>query len=71
MMAWIQGGASSFSGDVDFLILLIALIVGFWFVLAELALFYFIVRFRRRDGMAAAYITGVTLPVDGGAAVGF
>lgn len=58
MMAWIQGGASSFSGDVDFLILLIAVIVGFWFVLAELALFYFIVRFRRRDGMAAAYITG-------------
>jgi cytochrome c oxidase subunit 2 len=58
MPAWIQRGASSFAGDVDFLILLIALIVGFWFVLAEFALFYFIVRFRRRDGVAAAYITG-------------
>jgi cytochrome c oxidase subunit II len=58
MMEWIRIGASSFSHDVDFLILLIALIVGFWFFLAEFALFYFIVKFRRKDGIAAAYITG-------------
>ena len=44
--------------SVLFQILPILLIVGFWFVLAEFALFYFIVRFRRRDGVAAAYITG-------------
>jgi cytochrome c oxidase subunit II len=58
MTAWMPISASSFSGDVDFLILLIALIVGFWFFLAEFVLFYFIVKFRRKDGIAAAYITG-------------
>jgi cytochrome c oxidase subunit 2 len=58
MMEWIRDGASSFSGDVDFLILLIAVLVGFWFLLAEFALFYLIVKFRRKDGIAAAYITG-------------
>jgi cytochrome c oxidase subunit 2 len=58
MMEWIRVGASSFSNDVDFLILLIAIIVGFWFFLAEFCLFYFIVKFRRKDGIAAAYITG-------------
>lgn len=58
MMAWTQRGASSFAGDIDFLILLILVIVGFWFVLAQFALFYFIIRFRQRDGVAAAHITG-------------
>lgn len=57
-MEWVREGASSFSGDIDFLILLIAVTVGFWFFLAELALFYCIVRFRRKAGIAAAYITG-------------
>jgi cytochrome c oxidase subunit 2 len=58
MMEWFREGASSFSGDIDFLILLIAVLVGFWFVLAEFALFYFIVRFRRKANVPAAYITG-------------
>lgn len=57
-MEWIREGASSFAGDIDFLILLIALIVGVWFFVAEFVLFYFIVRFRRKDGTAALYITG-------------
>jgi cytochrome c oxidase subunit 2 len=58
MIAWVRTGASSFSGDIDFLIFLIAIIVGFWFLLAEFALCYFIVRFRRKSGVGAAYITG-------------
>jgi cytochrome c oxidase subunit II len=58
MMEWFRESASSFSGDVDSLVLIITLTVGFWFLLAEYALFYFIVKFRRKDGRAAAYITG-------------
>jgi cytochrome c oxidase subunit 2 len=54
----LRPAASSFAGDVDFLILLVAVIVGVWFVLAEFALFYFIVKFRRRDGAVAAYVSG-------------
>jgi cytochrome c oxidase subunit II len=58
MLAWMRESASSFSGDVDSLVLIIALTVGFWFFLAEYALFYFIFKFRRKEGRAAAYITG-------------
>ena len=58
MMEWFRESASSFSGGVDSLVLTIALTVGFWFLLAEYALFYFIVKFRRKDGRVAAYITG-------------
>jgi cytochrome c oxidase subunit II len=58
MIEWLRTGASSFSSDIDFLILLITVIVGFWFLLAEFVLFYFIVKFRRKPGVAAAYITG-------------
>jgi cytochrome c oxidase subunit 2 len=58
MMEWFREGASSFSSDIDFLILLIAVLVGFWFVLAEFALFYFMVKFRRKANVPAAYITG-------------
>ncbi len=50
--------ASSFSGDLDDLFLLITVLVGFWFILVEVVIFYFIFRFRRKDGVKAQYITG-------------
>ena len=49
---------SSFSRDIDQLFLLITVLVGFWFVLAEVMFFWLILRFRARDGVKAQYITG-------------
>ena len=50
--------ASSFAGDIDFIFDFITLIVGFWFIITMATLFYFILRFRRRVGVNAKYITG-------------
>lgn len=58
MMESIIQGASSFAGDIDFVILLIAILGGFWLLLAEGILFYFIFKFRKRDGVKAQYISG-------------
>jgi len=49
---------STYSGDIDFVIILIGVIVGFWLILCEAVFFYFIVRFRAKDGQRAQYITG-------------
>lgn len=49
---------STFAGDIDGLILLIGVLVGFWFFVAEGAFFWLLWRFRRRDGVKAQYITG-------------
>ena len=50
--------ASSFAGDIDGLILLITVIVGFWFLVAEGVFFWLIFRFRAKEGQKAQYITG-------------
>ncbi len=50
--------ASTYASDIDDLILLIAVLVGFWFVLCELVFFGFIVRYRAKEGRRADYITG-------------
>lgn len=50
--------ASSYAADIDGLFNLINLIVGIWFVAAEGVLLYFIIRFRRKEGVKAQYITG-------------
>ncbi len=50
--------ASSFAADIDMVIVLIAVLAGFWFVLAEAVLFYFIFKYRHREGAKAQYITG-------------
>ncbi len=50
--------ASSYARDIDHLFNLINLIVGIWFLIAEGIFFYFIIRFRRKEGVKAAYITG-------------
>ncbi|MBW2281975.1 MAG: cytochrome C oxidase subunit II [Deltaproteobacteria bacterium] len=50
--------ASSYAQDIDNLILLIAVLVGFWLVLCEVVFFYFIWRFRARDGHKAEYVSG-------------
>jgi cytochrome c oxidase subunit 2 len=50
--------ASSYSDQIDNLILTITWVVGVAFVLAELAIFWALFKYRRRPGVKAAYITG-------------
>ena len=50
--------ASSFAGDIDGLITLVAILVGFWGVLAEMVLLGLVVAFREKPGVKAQYITG-------------
>jgi len=50
--------ASSYARNIDNLFSLIFWLVGFWFVLSEVVFFWLIVRFRKRDGEKAQYITG-------------
>lgn len=49
---------STFSGDIDNLILLILCVVGFWFLLAEGVFFWLIFKFSAKEGVKAQYITG-------------
>ena len=49
---------STYSGDIDFLFTLITIIVGVWFVVSEVVFFYFMFRFRAREGVKAEYIGG-------------
>lgn len=58
MLSHYLESASSFSGDIDNLILTIAAIVGFWFFLAEAVLIGLIIKFRAVEGVKAKYISG-------------
>lgn len=50
--------ASSYAADLDGLIILIGVLVGFWFLIAEGILFWFIIQFRAKPGRKAEYLTG-------------
>ena len=50
--------ASSYAADIDNLIWLVGVLVGFWFVLVEFVFFGLVVAYRRRPGVKAQYITG-------------
>jgi cytochrome c oxidase subunit 2 len=50
--------ASTYAGDIDGVITLIAWLVGVWGVLAEVILIGLVVAYRKRDGVRAEYITG-------------
>jgi len=49
---------SSYSRDIDQLVLLVTVLVGFWFILAEAMLFWLIFHFRARHGVKSQYLTG-------------
>ncbi|MFQ5697173.1 MAG: cytochrome c oxidase subunit II [Myxococcota bacterium] len=49
---------STYASEVDNLVLLIAILTGFWFFLCEAIFFFFIFRYRRKPGVRADYITG-------------
>jgi cytochrome c oxidase subunit 2 len=50
--------ASTYAAAIDGVILLIGVLVGFWFLVAEGVFFWLIFKFRVRDGQRAQYITG-------------
>jgi cytochrome c oxidase subunit 2 len=60
MLSWFPQNISTFGGDIDAVFSLIYYIVGFWFLLTEAVLLYFLVRYRRRRGHAATYSRGDT-----------
>jgi cytochrome c oxidase subunit 2 len=58
MIEYLIPRASTFAHDIDWLFTVILLTVGFWFFVAQGALFYLVFRFRRKEGVAAQYIAG-------------
>lgn len=53
----IQNG-SSYAGSIDGLILLVTVLTGFWFLLAEGFFFWLIWRFRAKPGVRTQYVDG-------------
>ena len=49
---------STFAKYIDFLILLIGGLVGFWFLVAEGVLFFLVFKYREKEGGTAAYMDG-------------
>ena len=58
MLNWIILEASSYAAQIDNVILIIALLGGFWLFLAEFVLFYFVAKYRRSRSPKALHITG-------------
>lgn len=58
MPDWFIPQASTFADDVDTLVLVITIIVGFWFILAEGMFFWLLWRFRAGAKPKADYYTG-------------
>ncbi len=50
--------ASTYAADIDGIILLVGVLVGFWFMVAEGVLLWLVVRYRAKPGVRADYITG-------------
>jgi cytochrome c oxidase subunit 2 len=55
-LPWFPEAASSYAADIDWLFLFITIIVGAWFVVAEVLLIYLVLRYLRRPGSRAAYL---------------
>ncbi|MEZ4742414.1 MAG: cytochrome c oxidase subunit II [Bdellovibrionota bacterium] len=58
MISLLPESVSSFAGEVDFLIVFIAVVVFAWLIAAEAILFYFCFKFKAKKGQKAQYITG-------------
>lgn len=51
-------GASTYAQNINHLFLFIAVVVGFWLIVAECVLFWLIFTFRQKDGRPTQHITG-------------
>jgi cytochrome c oxidase subunit 2 len=49
---------STFATPIDDVIGWVTVLVGFWFIVTEVVLLYFIVKYRKQNSPKAAYITG-------------
>jgi cytochrome c oxidase subunit 2 len=58
MVSWYVTQASTYARDIDNLILLVGLIVGFFFLVAQGIFFGLIFKFRARPGVRGQYISG-------------
>ena len=58
MISWYVAQASTYAADVDNLIFRIALIVGVFFLAAEVIFFGLIFKFRARPGVKGLYVSG-------------
>jgi cytochrome c oxidase subunit 2 len=56
MIDIIQG--STYAADIDNLILLMGVLVGFWFFAAEIMFFWLIWKFRAKEGQKSQYLDG-------------
>jgi cytochrome c oxidase subunit 2 len=57
-MPWLPPNVSTFGNEIDSLFYLVLIVTGIAFVLTEVALVYFVIRYRRRDGQKATYVHG-------------
>jgi cytochrome c oxidase subunit 2 len=60
MVSYFLPALSTYAGDIDFIIDLIFWLVGFWFILSEGVFFWLIIRYRKKEGVPAEYVTGET-----------
>lgn len=60
-MELLPENVSSYGDGIDSIIHLIVVVVGIWFIAAEALLLFFAIRYRRKTGKPAAYVTGNTL----------
>jgi cytochrome c oxidase subunit 2 len=58
MLEYLVPQAATFANDIDWLFDVIFFTVGFWFLMAQGVLFYFLYRFRRQEGVPTQYVTG-------------
>ena len=58
MLSYYMDAVSTYASDIDNLITLIAVLVGFWFLLAEGIFFLFLMKFRHKPGHKAQYVSG-------------
>jgi cytochrome c oxidase subunit 2 len=58
MESWFPRSISTYGADIDGVFHLIWVIVGLWFIAAEVAILYFVLRYRRRQGVRATYVRG-------------
>ncbi len=61
MQNWFPANVSTFGADVDGIFWLIFYITATWFFLTEGLILYFLIRYRRKPGRRACYVTGETM----------